>query len=316
MKSKNRNFSRIIFDMDGVLYRGHTPIPGAAQALDKIRQAGYPISFVTNNATRSRAELQRRMKKMGIRAHPDEIMTSAYAAGCYLKGMKQKPKSVYVIGERGLKNELRSAGFSVLPLHLRGERESTTTFSRLSNSELHPASHVLVSGLDRHLTYAKLAAGLDMLNAGASWVACNLDPTLPMENGVHPGSGSLGACLAYAAGQVRPDEPGRRGRPGARKAGAHFSNIILREPDVVVGKPTTYMLDMICKKCSPAQRRSILFVGDRLDMDIAFASAGGLSSLLVLSGVAKKEEAKRAKGSLKPGAILNSVAELPKWLGV
>ncbi len=300
-------FSSLIFDLDGVLYRGHTPIAGAAKALDKIRAAGYPVSFITNNATRSRAQLRRRLARMGIEAKRDEIMTSAYAAACYLKSLKPKPGAVYALGERGLRNELRAAGFNLLPLCLTGECGSATTFSRLPKSERNPHASVLVTGLDRYVTYTKLAAALDVLNAGAKWVACNLDPTLPMENGVHPGSGGVGACLAYSAGKVRQAE---------RAAGSAFSNIILREPDQVVGKPNPYMLDLLCTDCRPSARRSILFVGDRLDMDIAFAHAAGLSSLLVLSGVAKLEEAEKAGGDLKPGAILHSVADLPKWLGV
>lgn len=300
-------FSRIIFDLDGVLYRGHTPIPGAAGALDKIRAAGYPVAFITNNATRSRAQLRKRLAGMGIHASVDEIMTSAYAAGCYLKQMKPKPSRVYALGERGLRNELRSAGFALLPLCLTGECGSATTFSHLPVSERNPHASVLVTGLDRFVTYTKLAAALDVLNSGAKWVAANLDPTLPMENGVHPGSGGVSVSLAYSAGQVRQT---------GRAPGSAFSNIIMREPDKVVGKPNSYMLDLLCTDCRRSARRKILFVGDRLDMDIAFAHAAGLSSLLVLSGVSKKEEAKKAKGVLKPGAILDSAADLPKWLGI
>ena len=302
-----RTFSKIIFDLDGVLFRGHTPIPGAAASLARIRAAGIPISFITNNATRSRAHLRKRLKKMGIDAKKEEIMTSAYAAACYLRTMRPKPHALYVLGEKGLRDEIRSAGFEVLPLKLKGEKESTTTFSRLSHSECVPGAHVLVSGLDRHATYAKLAASLDVLNAGAKWVATNLDPTLPMENGVHPGSGGLSVCLAYAAGSVKS-----RGRA----FGSAFSNILLREPDKVVGKPNPYMLDLLSEGEAKRERHQMLFVGDRLDMDIAFANMAGLRSLLVLSGVATKEEAKKAKGMLKPGAILDSVADLPKWLGL
>jgi len=174
---------------------------------------------------------------------------------------------------------------------------------------------VLVSGLDRHATYSKLAAALDVLNSGAKWVACNLDPTLPMENGAHPGSGSIGICLAYGAGKVKNDGRGKCGRQ-ARRTGACFSNIILREPDIVVGKPNPYMLDLLCAKSSGCKRSSILFVGDRLDMDIAFANSAGLSSMLVLSGVTKEKEAGMAKGLLKPDTIIRSVADLPKWLGL
>ncbi len=300
-------FSRIIFDLDGVIYRGHTPIPGAAAALDKIRAAGYSIAFITNNATRSRAQLQKRLAKMGVNARREEIMTSAYAAARYLQQMKPRPARVYALGERGLRNELRSAGFNLLPLCLSGECGSATTFSRLPKSERNPHASVLVSGLDRYVTYTKLAAALDVLNSGAKWVASNLDPTLPMENGVHPGSGGVSVSLAYSAGRVKSTN---------RAAGSAFSNIIMREPDFVVGKPNSYMLDLLCTDCSKPARHKFLFVGDRLDMDIAFANSAGLSSLLVLTGVAKKEDAKKAKGVLKPGAVLASVADLPKWLGL
>ena len=308
-----RTYSRIIFDLDGVLYRGHTSIPGAANALDKIRAAGIAVAFITNNATRSRAQLRKRLAKMGIHSSIDEIMTSAYAAACYLKQMRPRPSRVYALGERGLRNELRSAGFNLLPLCLTDECGSATTFSRLPVSERNPHASVLVTGLDRFVTYTKLAAALDVLNSGAKWVATNLDPTLPMENGVHPGSGGVSVTLAYSAGKVKQDDP-RAG--SARRAGAYFSNIVLREPDIVVGKPNTYMLDLLCTDCRKSARRTILFVGDRLDMDIVFAHAAGLSSLLVLSGVSKKEEAKKAKGVLKPEVVLASVADLPKWLGI
>jgi 4-nitrophenyl phosphatase len=315
-----RPFSRLIFDLDGVLYRGHTPVPGAAHALARIRKAGLPVSFITNNATRSRATLQRRLASMGIHAKKDELMTSAYAAACYLRSLRPRPSSLYVLGERGLRDELRTAGFEVLPLLLRGERHSATTFSRLPRSECTSCAHVLVTGLDRQATYAKLAAALDVLHSGARWVACNLDPTLPMENGAHPGSGSLSVCLAYGAGTIRVGRGGRDGGSGKGAAGrspqAAFSSILLREPDVVVGKPNPYMMDLLCKDCRKAERRKILFVGDRLDMDIAFAKSAGLSSLLVLSGVTGREEARKAKGVLKPDAILPSVADLPKWLGL
>jgi ribonucleotide monophosphatase NagD (HAD superfamily) len=58
------------------------------------------------------------------------------------------------------------------------------------------------------------------------------------------------------------------------------------------------------------------FVGDRLEIDIAMANSAGMFSILVLTGVATKREAMRAKGLEKPKAILNSAAELPNFLGL
>jgi 4-nitrophenyl phosphatase len=285
-----KHFSQIIFDMDGVIYRGNTPIPGAAKALEKIRNSGYKISFITNNATRSRKQLQKHMKKMGIKTSIEEIMTSAYAAAFYIKSLNPKPQKVYVLGEKGLMDELKDAGFCALQLP----------------APIDKGNAVLVSGLDRKVTYAKLAAALKALDNGARWVACNLDPTLPIEHGFLPGSGSIAASLAYAKGKISKN---------ADLHDALFSNIKLQEPDFVAGKPNDYMIKLICKG-KKIKRKEILFVGDRLDMDIAFANHAKMSSLLVLSGVTGKDEAKKARGIKKPKAMLDSIAELPDWLGI
>ncbi|MFH1095306.1 MAG: HAD-IIA family hydrolase [Candidatus Micrarchaeota archaeon] len=312
-------FSRIVFDLDGVIYRGHTPIAGAAEAVERIRAAGMRVSFLTNNATRSRLDLKKRLSRFGVEADVSDIMTSAYATARYLKSLKPRAREVFVVGEEGLREEIRQAGLPLLPGVLDGEQASATTFSRIPSEKTARNADVLVCGLDRQITYAKLASALEVLHSGAKWIACNLDPTLPMETGAHPGSGSLIASLAYAAGKIRH---GKEEAGSPRRAGAHLSNIILHEPDYVVGKPNPYMLELLLGGKNGAgagragNRPSVLFVGDRLDMDIGFANTAGLSSMLVLTGVSTKEEAKKAKGHLKPRYILSSVADVPEWLGI
>ncbi len=314
-----KKYSKIIFDLDGVVYRGHTPISGVAQAIVRIKNAGICVAYLTNNATRSRQELLVRLRSMGIPAQLDEVMPSSYAAACYLKQMKPRPRNVFVLGEKGLRNEIHSAGFHVLPPVLKGEKASATTFTKLSTGERAPRADVLVTGLDRRATYAKFASALDVLSSGAPWVACNLDPTLPMEHGAHPGSGSLNALLGYAAGKVNHEEH-QKSEAAARSSRASssplasLSQITLREPDAVVGKPNPFMLQLLTG--SRSARSHCLFVGDRLDIDIAFANAAGLSSMLVLTGVATRKEARKARGMLKPNYILPSAAQLPHWLGI
>jgi HAD superfamily hydrolase (TIGR01450 family) len=336
-----RKFSKILFDLDGVIYRGHTLVPGAAQAIIRLKKAGVAVAYLTNNATRSRAELLKRLRQMGIPAQLNEVMPSSYAAACFLKQMRPKPQTVFVLGERGLRQEIRAAGFTILPPVLKGEKANATTFTKLSSGELAPKADVLVTGLDRHVTYAKLASALDVISSGVPWVACNLDPTLPMEHGAHPGSGSINALLGYASGHVNHERHqkseavhshSRHSLASSRSNPlASLSQITLREPDAVVGKPNSFMLELATgQKIKPASKSSrlsnsalhssslsrCLFVGDRLDIDIQFANAAGLTSMLVLTGVVKKSEATRAKGLLKPTYILSSVEQLPKWLGL
>ncbi|MDE1798298.1 MAG: HAD-IIA family hydrolase [Candidatus Micrarchaeota archaeon] len=313
--------SKIIFDLDGVVYRGHTPVPGVAKAIGQLKAAGIAVAYLTNNATRSRRELLIRLRKMGIPAQLNEVMPSSFAAARYLEQMRPKPKTVFVLGEKGLRQEIKSAGFDVLPPVLKGEHAAATTFTKLSTGRYAPRADVLITGLDRQVSYAKFASALDVLNSGAKWIACNLDPTLPMEHGAHPGSGSLNALLGYAAGQVNHQKHAQAHAASNRPLAA-LSQIILREPDAVVGKPNPYMLELASgKKFGAAQKArsalsSCLFVGDRLDIDIQFANAAGIPSMLVLTGVATKKEASKAKGLLKPNYILRSAADLPKWLGL
>ena len=80
-----------------------------------------------------------------------------------------------------------------------------------------------------------------------------------------------------------------------------------KKPEVI-GKPETYMLEMILRE-NRLKKEEVLLVGDRLDMDIAMANRAGIKSVLVLS-IATGEQAKNSPKA-KPGLVLNSLAELP-----
>jgi phosphoglycolate/pyridoxal phosphate phosphatase family enzyme len=177
-------FRAVIFDMDGVLYLGHRAVPGVPEAIAKLRANGVRVFFLTNNATRSRATLVRKLAKMGIKARKNEIDTSAYAAAKYISSKKPGAR-VFVFGERGLKDEIRSAGLRIVGAGKKCD--------------------YLVTGLDRHATYGKLSDALHQLQKGVKWVCCNFDPTLPESNGRHmPGSGALASALTYASSR-KPD---------------------------------------------------------------------------------------------------------------
>jgi HAD superfamily hydrolase (TIGR01450 family) len=149
-------------------------------------------------------------------------------------------------------------------------------------------AEIVVVGLDRYITYGKLDLGLKNLQAGAKFILANNDPTLPHESGFSPGSGAIAAALSFAAG---------------------------RKPDVIVGKPSAYLVKKLLDmhKIKPA---GAVFVGDRLEIDIRMANAAGMKSVLVLTGVAKKEDIKKAPKSDKPDLVISSAAEVGKALGI
>ncbi|MFB9275111.1 HAD-IIA family hydrolase [Cohnella cellulosilytica] len=169
----------LLFDLDGTLYRGHEPVPGAGRLISGLQSRGMLSLFVTNNSTRTPGELAEHLREMGIEAPEDKIVTSAMAAADYA-GTNFPGAAAYAIGERGLKEALLGAG-----LRLAGEGE--------------PAD-LVVQGLDRQLTYGHLTAAVRHLLSGAAFVQTNPDLLLPTEGGFLPGAGSIGAPLQAATG--------------------------------------------------------------------------------------------------------------------
>jgi phosphoglycolate/pyridoxal phosphate phosphatase family enzyme len=173
----------VVFDLDGVVYLGETPIPRAIPALNTLEAAGHSLYFLTNNSTRSRASYASRLARMGYYCPPERVMTSAYATALYLAGEGAAGKSVLVVGEEGLAEEMRAVGMRVL-----------------AEDDPAPADYV-VAGLDRGLTYARLRRAHDEITRnGARFVATNRDATYPMESGEIPGGGAIVAPIEYSTG--------------------------------------------------------------------------------------------------------------------
>lgn len=242
----------VIFDLDGTLYLGKTEIAGAQEKLDDLRSKGIKTIMLTNAATRTRAGVVEKLSTMGISATVEETYCTSYFLAKYIS-QNHPGKKAYVVGEKGIFDEFSNHGIETV-----GE-----------------GADLVVVGLDRTLTYEKLAGALKELNRGAQLIASNQDVTFPTENGMRPGAGSILAAVEACSG---------------KKA-------------IVLGKPSTYACDLIMKDHGLG-KDEMLMVGDRLDTDIMFAHNCGIKSALLLSGVSKKDEIKE----IKPDYIFESVA--------
>ncbi|MFN3651065.1 MAG: HAD-IIA family hydrolase [Armatimonadota bacterium] len=173
----------LIFDLDGVVYLGDTPIPGALEALRELDSAGHSLFFLTNNSTRSRDDYAEKISRMGYPTRAEQVVTSAYATALYLSGQGAAGKRAYVIGESGLRRELSEIGMEVLA------------------ADDETPAHYVVAGLDRSLTYDKLRRAHEQIQVhGACFVATNRDATFPQETGEIPGGGAMVAPLEVSTG--------------------------------------------------------------------------------------------------------------------
>jgi 4-nitrophenyl phosphatase len=171
----------LIIDMDGVLWRGDVAMPGLGAFFDGLRALGIGFMLATNNAAKSAPQFAEKLARMGATVHVPEIMTSSIATALMLSRERPGAK-VGVIGEEGLKGELRAAGLDVLPQTRWGE------------------AAVIAVGIDRHLTYAKLVDACLAIRAGAQFVGTNPDVTFPGERGIVPGNGAIVQALRVSTG--------------------------------------------------------------------------------------------------------------------
>jgi HAD superfamily hydrolase (TIGR01450 family) len=206
-------YDLVIFDLDGVVYLGGEPVPGAPGAISSIVAEGTPVAYVTNNASRRAAEVAALLRKLGVPARDDEVLTSAQAAAELLAEELPRGAPVLVVGAPALAEEIRAVGL---------------TPAGADGADGHDGARpvAVVQGYGPGVGWADLAEACVAVRAGARWVATNTDATLPSVRGPLPGNGSLVAALSTALGSRAPDTVVGKPSPAlfevaARRRGAH-----------------------------------------------------------------------------------------------
>lgn len=175
MPSKLRDLRFFLLDMDGTVYLGPNPIPGAAGFIQLLRDSGRQFLFLTNNPTSDAARYADKLRGMGIEAAPEEVLTAGAATADYLA--RHTPhRRVFVLGTPCFEDELRRAG--IMPV------------------EDDPEAVVL--SFDTTLTYAKLKRACLLLRKGLPYIATNPDRVCPTEYGYIPDCGAMAALIAEA----------------------------------------------------------------------------------------------------------------------
>ncbi|MCC6442619.1 MAG: HAD-IIA family hydrolase [Armatimonadetes bacterium] len=169
----------LIFDLDGVIYRGANPVPRAVEAVNRLQASRHRVYFLTNNSSQTRESYRQKLASMGIHTDIRHIMTSAYATALVM-AEEDPGKWAYVVGHEGLKEEMAGLGFNLAD----PERGN-------------PVDYVVV-GIDREFTYKKLTYAQHAILKGARFVATNRDATFPAEETIMPGGGTMVAAIETA----------------------------------------------------------------------------------------------------------------------
>jgi phosphoglycolate/pyridoxal phosphate phosphatase family enzyme len=276
------DFDTFVLDQDGVLFHGSHPVPGALATVQKLKRAGKRVVYVTNNSGKSRAAVAARLTANGVETTAEDVLTAGWAAAKHLASVGAS--SCYVVGEAGLVEELREGGLRVVGWP--GDEAVSlpdADLARMFEEQGSSRPDAVVVGLDSHFTYRKLCIACAFVQLGAIFVGTNPDAGDRIGGGLAPGAGAMIAAVETVCG---------------RRA-------------TVVGKPAATMIQHLLTEHALDASRTVM-VGDRLDTDIAFGSAGGVKTCLVLTGVATQTEAEAlpAGHPCRPDFLMPSLGDL------
>ena len=236
-----------VLDLDGVIWRGSEPIPGSAEAVRRLREAGESVWFVTNNALPRRAEIVAKLAAQGIDAG-DTVVTSPMAAATLVEAGER----VLSCAGPGVLEAL--AGRGAHAVDATDVADATDATDATDAGARGQPFQAVVVGLHRDFDYRRLAVAADAVRAGARLIATNDDTTYPAEGGrLLPGAGALLAAVVAASGAT----------------------------PTIAGKPYAAMAELVRRLAGPEG----IAVGDRADTDGRFAQALGYRFGLVLTGV-------------------------------
>ncbi|RHW42874.1 TIGR01457 family HAD-type hydrolase [Neobacillus notoginsengisoli] len=228
-----KQYKGYLIDLDGTMYKGSERIEAASDFVNRLKSKGIPYLFVTNNSTRRPEQVAEKLRSFDISADSSQVFTTSQATASYIAEQKAGAK-VYMIGEEGLAHALKE-------------------------QRLVPAgkdADYVVVGLDRDVTYEKLAVACLAVRNGAIFLSTNGDIAIPTERGLMPGNGSITSVIAVST-QVNP---------------------------MFIGKPEAIIMEQALEVLGTAKEETLM-VGDYYDTDILAGMNAGLDTLLVHTGV-------------------------------
>jgi len=269
------DFSTFLFDGDGVLYKESEPLDGAIAFLKLLSEKQKQVFILTNNSTKTREDFQLKLKNMGIVISTENILTSSYLTARYMANNIPNA-NIYVIGEEGLKSELRAVGLNVLNNWKESLDEDIFDFDFAKVD-------CLVIGMDRTLNYTKITRAVHLLQNydHIRFIATNADFTFPTVKGLILGGGAMIKILEELSG---------------------------RKIELIIGKPEPEMYKSAVQLANSTIENTIMF-GDRIETDILGANRLGMDTCLVMTGVTQMSDLGTLTEETAPTIILNSLQD-------
>lgn len=277
--------------LPGVLWLYSDIIGEAPKVMNRFKEMGKGVYFVTNNSTKTRAEFAEKAQSMNFNITKEEIISASYMAAQYLCS-KGFDKEVYIIGSNGIARELDNVN---IPHHGVGPEENSEGIAQFLQGEFKLNDNVgaVIVGFDEFFSFKKMVRACSYLDRpGCIFIGTNTDERFPTPDCVVPGTGALIKAVETAA----------------------------ERPAIIMGKPHSHARDILEKNFSIDPARTLM-IGDRCNTDILFGKNCGFQTLLVETGIHKESDVRAWQKSgdseqqkLVPDYILPSLTDLLQYM--
>lgn len=243
-----KSYQLYLIDLDGTMFRGNEKIEEAPLFIKHLQDTNQDFLFLTNNSSKKPSDVVLHLASFGIEVDESKVYTTSLAMAQYISTQKAGA-SVYMIGEEGLRVALQEAGCKLI-----------------TNDDNLDLVDFVVMGLDRQITYEKLAKAALAVRAGATFLSTNADKALPTERGMLPGNGSLTSVITTST-RIEP---------------------------LFIGKPEPLMIELILKQ-KGLEKEDLLLIGDNYETDILAGIVANIDTAIVFTGFTSKEEIDQVK---------------------
>lgn len=253
-----KQYKGYLIDLDGTMYKGTEQIEAASKFVATLVDKNIPYLFVTNNSSQTPEKVAEKLTEFTIQATKESVFTTSQATANYI-WERNENASVYVIGEEGLRKALIDKGLELVD----------------DNPDY------VVTGIDRDLSYEKLAKACIAVRNGATFISTNADIAIPTERGLLPGNGALTSVVSVSTDTT----------------------------PIFIGKPEGIIVEQALQVIG-TDKNETLMVGDNYDTDIKAGFNCGLDTLLVHTGVTSKEQLRQV--SVQPTYTVDSLEDYLK----
>lgn len=175
-------YDQFILDLDGCVWVGDEPTPGAPEAISQLREQGKRVAFATNNSFSATEDFVTRLWGLGVQASMGDVVTVGGAVQHLLAETRQG-RTAYVIGSEAMRRHVADAGLKLM-----------------NGTDLASRAEVVIVASSVEFSYDDLRDATLAIARGADFLATGRDPTYPQPGGDWPGIGATVAAVEYATG--------------------------------------------------------------------------------------------------------------------